>query len=227
MTKKQTIIYKIIISATLILPISLYIFFTSLLVKVEPNIVTNAKINDLTIVYIEDGVFIYDDLKTHYIDGHVVYNESVGAYGVYVDNEIILKAKDGYFSYDVESGALKDVTRREMNLQKGTKIPLSVMFSIFATLLVALIIGGKMEWQKKKPRLAAFIALLTTTIILYIINSIIGGMLGVFVMATISWGLYSIEYLYAQSLITKEKKEESESKIMITLREAFKELSDG
>lgn len=218
MSKKQTVIYKLIVALTLILPTSLYVLFTSLLVSIQPDIITNAKIDDLSVVYIEDSAFVYDDTKEHYFDGFVVFNDSIGAYGVRVDADIILKAKGGYYSLDVESQELKDISRREMNLQKGTKIPLSVMFSIFATLLVALIVGGKMEWQKKKPRLATFIALLTTTIILYIINSIIGGMLGVFVMATISWGLYSIEYLFAQNKINKKEREEAEEKLVGALK---------
>lgn len=222
MSKKQNAIYKLIIALTLILPTSLYVLFTSLLVSIEPDVITNAKIDDLSVVYLDDGAFVYDDTQEHYFNGFVVFNEDIGAYGVRVGADIILKAKGGYYSYDIESQELKDISKREMNLQKGTKIPLGVMFSIFATLLVALIIGGKMEWQKKKPRLAAFIALLTTTIILYIINSIIGGMLGVFVMATISWGLYSVEYLFAQNIINKKERDDVEQKLVGALKTALK-----
>ena len=64
---------------------------------------------------------------------------------------------------------------------------MSFIISVIATIIVVLIISGKMNLHKKYPKSATFIALLSATIFLGVINAIIGNIFAVFIVATISY----------------------------------------
>jgi hypothetical protein len=64
------------------------------------------------------------------------------------------------------------------------------------------------------------IALITGTVILYVIQLIVSSVLGVFVVATASWGAYLLEDMLQQGQITNEKQEKHESDIIRALRQA-------
>jgi hypothetical protein len=77
-----------------------------------------------------------------------------------------------------------------------------------------------MNWHKEHPKGAVMIALITGTVILYVIQLIVSSVLGVFVVATASWGAYLLEDMLQQGQITNEKQEKHESDIIRALRQA-------
>lgn len=74
-----------------------------------------------------------------------------------------------------------------------------------------------MQWHKTYPRLATFIALLTGTVILTIIKSIVGDIQYVFLIATTSWGMYCLEYLYYTNKITSKQLAKTQSTLVSEL----------
>lgn len=105
-----------------------------------------------------------------------------------------------------------------INIQTGNKLSLSFIVSVIATLIVVGIISGKMKLHRKYPKSATFIALLSSTILLGVLNAIIGNIVTVFVVATISWGAYCIEDAYFKSLQPVDETEKKQNALIDELR---------
>ena len=153
------------------------------------------------------------------MDGVVEFNN--GKYGIIITEEDIIKIDKNYYSYVVNEEKVRelvDIKKFEIQKQQSYKLPISFFISLFAVLIVLGIIQGKMQWHKKHPRVAVLVALLTGTVILFILNSIIGGILGVFATATASWAVYCLEYLFYQNTLDEKDKANKESEILRALK---------
>jgi len=216
-------LYKIITTITLFVPLPVYLFLSATLFNITPDyIVKNVEINEINIIATDDESynFLYTD------DTSVVYNGSIvyynGKYGIYIDNDDIIKLDDGYYSYDFTNQVLKDIKEFEVQKQMSYKIPTTFFISVFGVGIVFLITQKKMLWYQKYPRLSVLITLLTVTIFLYVLNTIIGNILNVFLIATVSWALYYLEYLVNQNKIKDSQAKKIESDLINNLKEALK-----
>lgn len=200
--KKGNRLYKVISFLTLILPLPVYLFIMATVFSIKADyVVKNVDFDAVNVVYYDTHSFIWVDDETAVIDGIVKFDSDVGAWGVEVFESDILKVGKKY--YGLDKGELKDIEIKVFKQEKKTKIPFVIFVSIFGVLIVALVISKKMQWQKKYPRIAVMLSLLVGTIILYAIDMVVGGLLGVFLVATITWGVYLIEYGINQGKIKK------------------------
>ena len=224
MTKKGNLIYKIVTSITLLVPLPLYLFLSATLFSIVPDYVINAKIDTISVFNSNDEYFITTSDKTASISGLVVYNEDYDSYGIYIDSEDIIKIDGNYYSYIEKDGSnqLVDIKKFEIQKQTTYKLPLSFFISLFGVLMVVLIMQGKMQWHKKYKRLATFIALLSVTVVLFVINTIVSNVLNIFLVSTVSWAIYCIEYMVAKGKIDKSQSEKQESDLLDTLRGLLK-----
>lgn len=219
--KKGKIIYKLVTMFTLFVPLPLYLFLVATLFSINPDYIIYTNIDNVQVIeYYEDEETTYfiTTLNNATMDGVVEYRDN--KYGIIIDSEDIIKIDKNYYSYVEKDNVMQlvDIRKFELQKQQSYKIPVSFFISLFGVLIVILIIQGKMQWHKKHPRLAAFISLLTITVVLYILNSIIGNILGVFVVATASWAIYCLEYLVYQGKIDNNEKEKKESEILKALK---------
>ena len=96
MTAKASRIYKVISTLTLLLPMSVYVFVSSLITRIEYDYEVNVKMAELSVVELEQEAFIYDTTTKALINGVVRYNDDLATYGIYLDADTVLKAKDSY-----------------------------------------------------------------------------------------------------------------------------------
>lgn len=208
---KPKTIYNLISSLTLILPMGVYMILMATVFQIQADAVVGGKTEQVEVLKDEDFLYAHPLTEDVTLNGLVVNHEGTAA--LKFDTEDIIKFKDGYFQFKLDYQKNKtdepidtwvDVKAFEMKKQMSYKIPLSVIFSIIGALMVGMIISKKMQWHRKHPRLATFLALLTGTLLLWLINQFIGSVLGVFAVATLSFGIYYIEWLVYNNKI-KEK----------------------
>lgn len=206
-------------TATLVLPVGMYLFFMALFGNVKHDYYIKNRQETHQIAYISDYIFIYDTKgDTEFVSGKMTYNENVGVYGYEIHNNEIVKINGSLFVSEIKGDNLVLTQRKftEINKQESYKFSTSFIVSIVGVGIVGLIISGKMQWQKKYPIIATFVALLTGTMILGLINTIVGSLFNVFLIFTISFGIFGIEYyLYnnknknvkEKELVDKKQKE--------------------
>lgn len=229
--KQGSLIYKIVTILTLGLPLPIYMFLSATLFNLTPDYqIKNVMIEELTVIseVVEEETYTYlvtDNIEVVF-EGMVVYIQSHDKYGLRVDEEDIIKVDGNYYSCllnkDTQAYELTDIKRFAIQETQRAKLPLAFFISVLAVLIVALVVQGKMKWHKKYPRIAVFIALLTGTVILYLIDTIVGSMLSVFMVATVSWGAYLLEYLVAQNKIKGETADKIENELTTALKNALK-----
>lgn len=222
--KTKKLIYKIVTAITLFAPLPLYLFLMATLFNIDPDYIIYTEIENVEVLEIvedEEQTFFITTINNAKMDGVVEFKYD--KYGIVITEEDIIKIDKNYYSY-IENKEkenvreLVDIKKFEVQKQQSYKLPISFFISLFAVLIVVLIIQGKMQWHKKHPRLAVLVALLTGTVILFILNSIIGSMLGVFAVATASWAVYCLEYLVYQNSLDEKDKANKESEILRALR---------
>lgn len=217
MTKKANLIYKIITAITLILPTSLYLFLSATIFNIIPDyIVYDTPIEDMVIV----NDFIYTTDTTVSYDGVVVYNADLDTYGINVTSDDIIKIGHNYYS--LQDNALTDIKKFEVQKQVSYKIPITVFISALGVGIVLMVVNRKMEWYKKYPRTSVLISLLVGTIVLYIMNMVVANILNVFLVATVSWAIYCIEYNVKQGKLNSATAEKESNDLIDTLRKALK-----
>lgn len=222
MTAKASRIYKIISALTLLLPMSVYLFVSSLITRIEYDYEVNVKMAELSVVELEQEAFIYDTTTKALINGVVRYNDDLATYGIYLDADTVLRTKDGYYTYNQDKDGLWQITNvksAEIAVQRGWKIPLTFIISALGVFIVLMVVSGKMGWQKEHPRLAVLIALITGTLVLAVVNVIVSNLLGVFIVASISWGLYYLEWLWKNNKITTKDKTNIEASLLREIKE--------
>ena len=213
--KKSNLIYRILTIITLGAPLPIYLFLSATLFNINPDYeISNITSESVLTEVVDEYTFIYTNDTTAILNGAVVQYE--GEYGFYMDEDDILKLDNGYFN-----NKLEDIKTLEVNKQLGYKLPLTFFISLFGVGIVALIVSGKLEWHKKYPRTAVLISLVTGTVILFILNTFISSILGVFVVATASWAIYCIEYMVHNNQITQTKADKTESDVLAALKEAL------
>lgn len=207
------------------IPLPLYLFLSATLFNITPtHKITGAKIDEINLIVQEDEGFIYTDNQEAIMSGNVAYNEMLAKYGFYIDETSIIQVGFKYYGMVLEENqyVLTDIETMEIQRQQQYKLPLSFFISIASILIVILVVQGKMQWHKTYPRLATFIALLTGTVILTIIKSIVGDIQYVFLIATTSWGMYCLEYLYYTNKITSKQLAKTQSTLVSELENRLK-----
>lgn len=207
------------------IPLPLYLFLSATLFNITPtHKITGAKIDEINLIVQEDEGFIYTDNQEAIMSGNVAYNEVLAKYGFYIDETSIIQVGFKYYGMVLEENqyVLTDIKTMEIQRQQQYKLPLSFFISIASILIVILVVQGKMQWHKTYPRLATFIALLTGTVILTIIKSIVGDIQYVFLIATTSWGMYCLEYLYYTNKITSKQLAKTQSTLVSELENRLK-----
>ena len=228
LNKDGNVLYKLITAITLFVPVPIYMFLAATILNIHPDYILYTTIENVEIVtYVEQEkdktieTYFLTTKDNATIDGIVEFKD--GKYGIYIEEDDIIKIDNNFFSYIIKDEKvgkreLVNIKKYELQKQQGYKIPLSFMISLFGVLMVVLIIQGKMQWYKKHPRIAALIALLSVTVVLFILNTIISNILNVFIIATVSWGLYCLEYTIQQGKIEDKQKESKESELVRLLK---------
>lgn len=211
MTSKGRLIYKIITTITLLVPLPVYLFLSATIFNIAPDY----KIDNVTIeeVYVVDN-FVYTDNTEAIYNGVVVYQD--GNYGFVMDEDDILQVENSYYNYE-----LADIKRLEIQKQTSYKLPLAFFISLVGVGIVVLVISGKMQLYKKYPRISTLVSLTTGTVILYVMSTIVTNIFNVFLVATVSWALYCLEYLVKNNAINKADADKTENDLVSTLREAI------
>lgn len=207
------------------IPLPLYLFLSATLFNITPTQkIIGAKIDEINLIVQEDEGFIYTDNQEAIMSGNVAYNEVLAKYGFYIDETSIIQVGFKYYGMVLEENqyVLTDIKTMEIQRQQQYKLTLSFFISIASILIVILVVQGKMQWHKTYPRLATFIALLTGTVILTIIKSIVGDIQYVFLIATTSWGMYCLEYLYYTNKITSKQLAKTQSTLVSELENRLK-----
>lgn len=216
---KSNLFYKLLVGATFILPTAIYLLLNAIFFSITPDLaIYDVLPTDVIVESYDDEYFLYG--ANSYGIGHIIIRDSDGKVGAIVNNESIIKIGWRYYLVDGENMQL--IERKLVEQQTSYKVPLVIFISAFGVAIASLIIMGKMRIYKARPRLATFVALLTTTIILAVIHIIVSNILGVFIMITISWALYCIEYLVKTGKISKDQANKQESDLLNTLRGLLK-----
>jgi hypothetical protein len=218
---------KIIKLVTLIVPLPVYLFLMATLFSITPDYIINTEIERVSVVDYDEAYFIYTDDLEASLSGLMIYNAELQVYGIVIDEEDIIKIDGNYYSYILNNQNVRELVNIQkfaIQKQQSYKIPVSVFLSLIGILMVVLIVTKKLKWHEDHPKGAVFIALFSATVVLYIVNTIIGGILGVFIVATISWGLYLIEDMVDKGLLTTKQAEKVESDLLKALKEASAKL---
>ncbi len=232
--EKKKLLFKIIGAMTLALPISITLVVSAIWSKPTPDYVitfNDALAVDLETINEKVVITEHDDKNKALViafDEFTFYNIDFTYYDKIIDGKYIVKNKSyiRFLSDDFDNvleiidgdSFIKLDKVSHINIQTGNKLSLSLIVSIIATLVVVGIISGKMKLHRKYPKSATFIALLSATIIIGVINAIIGSIFTVFVVATISWGAYCLEDAYFKSLQPVNESQQQQNALIDELR---------
>ena len=215
MKTKGKLIYKIITTITLLVPLPIYLILSATLFNIVPDYtIDNVTIEEVNVIEYEDYNFLYVENTDAIYNGTVVQDN--GLYGFYMDEDDILQVENNYYNND-----LTDIKKLEIQKETSYKLPLAFFISLMGVGIVALIISGKMQLYKKYPRISTLIGLLTGTIILYVMNIIVSNIFNVFLIATVSWAVYCLEYMIKEGIINKDIAEKEENDLIETLKKAL------
>lgn len=211
--KKKTI-YKLITILTLAVPLPLYLFLSATLFNINADVTyKNVDSEDLIVT----DAYIYTNEENAVYQGVFAYEDE--RYVFYYGEDDVIKVDDGYFS--VEDGALVDIKELAIQKEMGYKLPMAFVISAVGVGIVLLVINGKMQIYKKYPRISTLVALVTGTLILLVIDTIVSNLFGVFLIATVSWALYCLEYWVNENFINEEKSKKVESDLLKSLKDAW------
>jgi len=211
--KKKTL-YKIITTITLLVPLPLYLFLSATLFNISAD-VTYKGVDSADLIVTD--TYIYTDSEDVLYEGVFAYEDN--EYVFYYDIDSIVRVDDGYFS--VEDGALVDIKELAVREEMGYKLPMAFFISAVGVGIVFLVVSGKMQWYKDYPRISALVALVTGTLVLLVIDTIVSNLFGVFLIASISWALYCLEYWINNNFITEEEGKKAESDLVNSLKDAL------
>ncbi len=231
---KKKLLFKIIGAMTLALPISITLVVSAIWSKPTPDYVitfNDALAVDLETINEKVVITEHDDKNKALViafDEFTFYNIDFTYYDKIIDGKYIVKDKSyiRFLSDDFDNVLeiidgdpfIKLDKVSHINIQTGNKLSLSLIVSVIATLVVVGIISGKMKLHRKYPKSATFIALLSATVIIGVINAIIGSIFTVFVVATISWGAYCLEDAYFKSLQPVNESQQKQNALIDELR---------
>lgn len=211
--KKKTL-YKVITILTLAVPLPLYLFLSATLFNINAD-VTYKNVDSADLIVTD--TYIYTNEENAVYQGVFAYEDN--RYVFYYESDDIIKVDDGYYS--VEEGALVDIKELAVRQEMGYKLPMAFFISAVGVGIVFLVVSGKMQWYKNYPRISALVALVTGTLVLLVIDTIVSNLFSVFLVATISWALYCLEYWVNENFITEEESKKVESDLMKSLKDAL------
>ncbi len=202
--------YKIIVALTFLLPISSYLLYSAFTGQTyDATIKTD---NTINVLNYDDGFVVFSEDAIY--NGYMIpYDDS---YALYVDEGDIVKIGREYFT--IHDGLWKNIDDIPPTMEEQNDTVTAVI-TIIGIIIVILIIGGKMDLLKSHPRASAMFSLLLGTLILWAINSIVSNLLNVFIVATVTWAAYLIEYGIHQGKIDQLKGNKIESDIVSSLKE--------
>jgi len=201
---------------SVILPLPVYLFLSATLFSIDAtHTIQNAKIEDISLYVNEDDYFIYTDNQEAIISGVVTYNPVIGKYGFEIDEQSIVRV--GYKYYGLEENSLIDIKQFEVEKRQSYAFPLSFFITLGSVLIVVLITQNKMQWHKKYPLLAVNLALLTGYVILVIIDTMVGDIKNVFLLAWISSSVYGISQLLENGIISSKQSQQLQSSLLTEL----------
>lgn len=235
--EKKKLLFRIIGAMTLALPISVTLVVSAIWSKPTPDYVitfNDALAVDLETINQKVAVEQHDEKNIALaitLDDFTFFNTDFTYYDKIIDGKYIIKDKSYIRFLSDDFDKVLEIVKIEqgdpffkldkvshINIQTGNKLSLSFIVSVIATLIVVGIISGKMKLHRKYPKSATFIALLSSTILLGVLNAIIGDILTVFVVATISWGAYCLEDAYFKSLQPVDETEKKQNALIDELR---------
>lgn len=215
-------VWKIVKILTLAIPLPIFLFLNATLFSIEADYTIYATIDTVTVVEYQEAYFIYPNDTNANMDGFIAFNGE--RYGIPFTSDDIIKIGKGYYSYiEVDDVmGLTDIRKFEIQKEQSYKIPLTFFISLGGVLIILAIIQNKMKWHKDHPKGAVLLALITGTVVLLVIELIVSSILGVFIVATVSWGAYLLEDMVEKNMISKDKAEQTESALMKAMKEALK-----
>lgn len=195
----MTKIQKLLGMITLILPLSVYLFVISAINNVEVDYHIKYKDETYEKYTLDDGsgVFIKDDFgNIDWVVGKLTYNKHFNAYGFLIKEEEVVRMNRDYFIVKKIDDKLQltAVVKSDEMVKKTKDMGLAFIVGLIGVGIIVLVVSGKMQWQKQYPIIATLIALIVGTVILLFINTIVGSLLNVFMIFTLSWGAFTIEY---------------------------------
>lgn len=198
----KQILYKILTIVTIVAPVSIYLFLSATLFNIRVDHKVEIEKNaEVDIVTHSDRLFIYkyDNNITFY--GTTKYDPTVRYYGIYLYQGETIQVNKDILVVEVNETQdgliLNEISKFALNKKESVSLPIAFVISGLGVLIVALVVGGKMKWFKKRKRLGVFISLGLGTLVLYLINMVVSNLFTVFLIALISWGVYCVEYLAA------------------------------
>lgn len=216
MKTRTKVFYKILNIITLAIPVPLYLILVMTIFSVKPDYtIHDVEINDISVVGREEGYFITTDIESVVYDGIIVFDNELGAFGLVINDEEIVKI--GKKMYSLERQELIEIDVKKIRKQEKVHWGIPFIVGVIALLIVALVVSGKMQWQKKHPKVAVAISLGLATIILKFINMIAANMYNVFLISLISWLLFMIQdtiYVSKQKAIETAKAERTLNEYM-------------
>lgn len=203
MKKKTKIFYKLGTFLAFAIPVPLYMLFLVFAYNVTPDYtINNVEISDISVVERDEGYFI--PLKENAVyDGIIAFDDVLGVYGLYIKDGDIIKVDKKMYQYDDDF-----VVMNRSRIKKVNKYDIDwvVWISVFAILIVALIVGGKMTWMSAK--IGVLLSLAIGTIVLRFVNVIAENMFNVFLWSLVSWAIYlaisTTEDIHKKMLIKAE-----------------------
>lgn len=184
---------KIVQIATLILPLSVYLFLSATLFGVDPDLtVKETPIEHINVTMIrDDEYFLYGTMDTIYIGGVVSHRN--GVIGALIDSDDVIKVGFKYYTYGQVDGVYGLYEQNVVEVEKGYKLPLAAMIVLIGIFIVALIYMKKLNYLKENPKLALLVTLWSLAISFYILNEIVSNFANVFMIAAVSWTAFLIE----------------------------------
>lgn len=230
--KRNKNIYKLITILTLVLPMPVYLMVSACILSIEPDYVLREADTREWVVVEDDGNYAFEIDTTvndeFWVSGDEVMVGSGYMAIPFVPNETIFQVQSGILDSgfylvsldetDFTIATWENHTDSLMSKQLSYKIPIGVIFSILAVVIICLIIFKKMNLLKKRPRLSVMLSLGTATILLLILEMIISSMLGMFITASVMWATYCLEYIIynRKTLFNEKDKQESETLKQLT-----------
>lgn len=198
---KFTLLQKIIFGATLLVPIIGYLLISSLLTTLPVDYEIKYETKTYTVYHVEADnlLFIADDFgNIEWTIGQVVYNRSVQKYGIELEVDDTIRINKDNMKVKVIDGRLEiaEMTKQDLAQYQDSSLGATFFISLLGIAIIVLIVSGKMNLQKSHPVLATLLALAAGTVVLLIINVVVSGLVDVFVIFTLSWLGFTLEYYY-------------------------------
>lgn len=215
-------LYYVMTSLTLFLPTIIYLILIAILADIHSDYyIKTAILGDVVIGDIgkTDEWFVYSIDREATYHGVVHYNHNYYRPGFYITDEDFIRINNKFYEIQIIDGNREfvDITFKIKERGTGYKIPFIVLIGGLGFLIGTSYISKKLEWYKKNKPLAALLGLSILTLVFWLIDMIVGGLLGVFTIFTISFAVYFMEYtiynLKNRSDVRQEKVDELEKEL--------------